>query len=282
MTRSVPTNTRAVAALVALAVVAVMTGCGGGTHGQTALSITVEHYVFAKDAQPKEVTEHFSLGCRPVSGTLPFAARVCVDIARHRQAMLAPREQRSACGGSPFMPMLSISVKRGWSGGGISGSPWCGWPGGTPIEIYYAASVRDAKGLRRAEPLLRCEDDPLLFATPTPWASVAACTHGLWTRAAEQAIRVAATAPAIAGLNPGMLFPRDPGAKRCRIPAGGPSPGRTFAGLCEVKLTGAPSAKAVHFAETWSVARRRFTHSWVIRGRTLLTQSGSPPPQMWS
>jgi hypothetical protein len=242
----------------------------------------VTHYVFKTGAQPQKVTDHFTLDCDPLGGTLPLASRVCADIERHAQAMLAPREPRSTCGGSPFMPVVEVSVEQGARGGGFSGSPGCGWPGGTPLAIYFSASIGDKEQLARAERLLRCDDDPELFAKPTPWASAAACTHGLWTPAAEAAIRRAENAAGIAGLAPRRLFPGDPGARRCAIHAGGPAPGRLLHGLCEVKLTGPASNKTVHFAETWYVAGHRFTHRWVIRGRTVVSQSGAGPPQLWS
>ena len=180
------------------------------------------------------------------------------------------------------MPTLQIDVIRGASGGGFSGSPNCGWPGGTPLAIYYAASTRDTHALSLLEPRLRCEDDPAFFAKPTPWASVAACTRGLWTPSAERAIRVAMTSPQLAMLDPQHLFPADPGVRHCQIHGGGPAPGRVFAGLCGVSLTGPPSAKIVRFVEAWSVGPRTFRHHWSVLGSTLITQSGASPPQLWS
>lgn len=261
------------------AAVVVIAGCGGGAHSKVALSITVTRHEFKRGAKPTTITQHFSLNCKPTGGTLPLRAQVCAEIIAHQQAMLAPRKERSACSGSPFMPTVDVSVKRGAAGGGLSGSPYCAWPGGAPLAIYYAASTKDARALRRAEPLVRCDEDRSLAVSPTPWASVAACIHGLWTPAAEWAIRRAETATALANLAPTTLFPGDPGARRCRIPAGGPQM-RTFPGLCEVKLTGPPSAKLVHFAETWYLDGRHWTHRWTIRGRTLVSTSGAPPPQL--
>ena len=258
--------TKRAAPLVAL--VALSTAGCGGSQSQIALKITVTRYVRAKPT-----TVRFALGCRPTSGSLPLAARICGDIARHRQAMLAPRGQRSTCAGGPRMPSVEVDVVRGAAGGGFSGSPGCGWPGGTPIAVYYAASVRDVHMLDLLEPRLRCEDDPAFFAQPTPWASIVACTHGLWTPAAERAIRIAERSKGLGHVR----FPADPGVVRCRIPA----PHRPLYGLCGVDLTGPASHKVVHLVETWAEGRRVFRHHWTIRGETVVAQSGPTPPQEW-
>jgi hypothetical protein len=227
-----------------------------------------------------QTTQSFTLDCAPVGGTLPLAARVCTDIARHREAMLNPRAPRSQCLGSQMIPQLVIDTNNKGAQTSFGGSPWCGWPGGTPLAIYFAASQRDTTMLARAEPLLRCEDDPDLFVKPTPYASVVACTHGLWTPASERDIATAERAPQLAPLRPATIFPRDIGAIRCRIPAGGPV-SRALAGVCGVRLTGPPSSKLVHFVETWSQGQHIFRHRWTIKGSTLLSQRGPVPPQLW-
>lgn len=261
-------------AAVALLCLLPLGGCGGRSdHAAIQLKLTVTSYHLTA-----KTTRTFNLDCEPTSGTLPFAGRVCADIARHPQAMLAPRPQRSTCIGGPSMPTVEVDVLRGTRGGGPSGSPGCDWPGGTPLSIYYAASTRDEHLLRLMEPRLRCEDDPALFAKPTPWASVAACTHGLWTPRAERTIRLAKRSAAIAGF--ATLFPRDPGVVRCRIPAGGPQT-RILHGLCGVSLTGPASRKTVHVVESWTVAGHAFRHRWVIRGSRLVAQGGAVPPQLW-
>lgn len=262
--------------VVGLALVVLTAACGGRPRSDIALRITV-----TKSTASGRAVEHFTLGCRPTSGTLPLGSRVCRDIARHRQAMLAPRAQRSTCGGI-FRATVDVTVLRGWNGGGFSASPGCGWPGGTPASIYLAASVGDSRALALMEPRLRCEDDPAFFVEPTPWASVTACTHGLWTSAAERAIREAETSRQLSALDARHLFPADPGARRCRIHGGGPAPGRVFHGTCGVRLTGPPSAKTVHFVEAWSVDHRVFRHRWSVRGATVVAQSGAAPPQLWS
>jgi hypothetical protein len=264
---------------VALALL--LASCGGATHSKIQLSLTTTHYVFANGKKPRKVTGRYTLGCEPVSGTLPLAGQICADIAAHRQAMLAPRPSRWVCAGSPFMPTVDVSVRRGGSGG-FSGSPGCGWPGGTPIAIYYAASTKDRASLAREEPLLRCEDDPTLAVQPTPLASAVACTRGLlWTPAAEREIRRAETVPQLTGFDPSKLFSADPGVRRCLIQAGGPPLGRILLGLCGVSLTGPPSRKTLHFVESWTLAGHLFRHHWIVRGRRVVTQSGPAIPQLW-
>jgi hypothetical protein len=269
---------RVVAALAVGAVLA-LTGAGcGGSRSAIQLELRVTSY-----PNGKQTTKRFTLGCRPTSGSLPLAARVCRDIARHPQAMVAPRAPRSTCGGGPLMPTVDVVVVRG-APGGFSGSPGCGWPGGTPSSIYYAASIRDRHTLNLLERRLRCEDDPAFFVRPSPWASILACTHGLWTPAAERAIGVAETSSALQLLRPEKLFPADPGVVRCRIPAGGPvsrSGPRILDGLCGVSLTGPASDKTVHFVETWAQGRHVSRHRWTVHGATLVTQSGPVPPQLW-
>ena len=240
-------------------------------------------YRFGSTSHPAghETTKSLTLDCQPVAGTLPLASRVCNDIARHQHAMLNPRASRSTCVGGRTLPQLVIDANSKGTHTSISGTPWCGWPGGTPLAIYFAASQQDTVALTRAELLLRCEDDPDLFVKPTPWASVFACTHGLWTPASERDIRKASRATQLALLRPTTIFPRDIGATRCRIPAGGPV-ARTLDGLCGVRLTGPPSSKLVHFGETWSTGGRVFRHTWTIKGSTLLSQRGPAPPQLWS
>lgn len=252
--------------MAAAAVVLALAGCGGST--RAAVHVTVKQ---------QGHTKTFTLGCDPVSGTLPLRAQVCADVARHGRAMLDPRPARSVCGGGPLEPVVRVDTADGTS---YSGIPNCGWPGGTPLAIFWDASGGDRGALRRDSARLRCEDDPALLVHPTPWASVFACTHGLWTPAAERAIRRAETATPLAGLRPATLFPRDPGAVRCRVPAGGPV-ARSLPGLCEVRLTGPASSKLVHFAESWRANGHSFRHRWTIRGATVVAERGPVPPQLW-
>jgi hypothetical protein len=277
--------------LLAIILVATASACANGNDSATQASsastdgsrskaavrvqLTVTSYFGGK----KTIT-HFTLGCSPESGTLPLRASVCRDIAAHRQAMLAPRHQMTTCSGGPEVPVVQVDVVQGAKGSRFGGMVGCGWPGGTPLAIYFDASRNDARVLRLDSARLRCEDDPAFFAKPTPWASINACTHGLWTPAAERDIRRAEAARQLTLLHPRSLFPADPGVVRCRIPAGGPTT-RTFYGLCGTDLTGPASRKLVHFVETWAQGKRIFRHHWTLRGTTLISQSGPVPPQLW-
>jgi len=263
------------AVVVCATTLSIVSACGGDSSSAVQVHLQVTSYLGGV-----KTTQRFVLGCDPVSGSLPLRASVCRDIAAHRRAMLAPRRQLAVCVGGPSMPEVQVDVVRGASVSSFAGSPNCDWPGGTPLAVYWDASRRDRSSLRRDSARLRCEDDPALFAKPTPWASVVACRHGLWTPAAERAIRRAETAPQLALLRPATLFPHDPGVVRCRVAAGGPVM-RTFGGLCGVSLSGPASAKLVHFTETWAQGRHVFRHHWTVRGATLVGQRGSVPPQLW-
>ena len=78
------------AAALALLVVVAATACGS-SHSQIALKISVTRYVPTKIhsggrtyIRPERTSARFTLNCQPTSGTIPFAARLCRDIARHR------------------------------------------------------------------------------------------------------------------------------------------------------------------------------------------------------
>lgn len=261
--------------LAAAFVVATLSGCGGGSHSAVEVHLSVTSYPGGK-----KTTKRFTLGCSPASGSLPLGRTVCRDIAEHRQAMLAPRRAMSTCSGGPEVPVVQVDVANGEKASSFGGMAGCGWPGGTPLSIYLDASGGDGVDLRRDSARLRCEEYPAFFAKPTPWASINACTHGLWTPAAERDIRTAEKAPQLALLRPRSLFPVDPGVVRCRIPAGG-LVGRSFYGLCGVSLSGPASSKLVDFVETWAQRKHVFRHRWTLRGATLINQRGSVPPQLW-
>ena len=110
-----------------------------------ASSITVAIEVKVVGPPPSDV--RYSLGCNPTSGTLPFAARVCEDIATHPSAMLRPRFSSTLCYSSALGPI--VTVRTTWQGGPstFSGEPGCGWPGATPLSVYYNASQHDRDGL---------------------------------------------------------------------------------------------------------------------------------------
>jgi hypothetical protein len=277
-------HTRLGFAAVGVALALIGAGCGGGRRAVVDAHVTVTSYTGGARS-----TQSFSLRCGPVSGTLPLAARICGDIARHPQAMLRPLPGRSTCGGGPNMSELTITSTSGGKTTTFAGAPSCGWPGGTPLAIYFAATRRDTHALELMEPRLRCDDDPVLLARPTPNASVAACVHGLWTQRTERLIRLAEHAPSLARLRPDRLFPHDIGARRCTIPAGapnladGPSYVPPVPATCGVSVRNVWSDARVTFVLTWphttSSAQRRHTWYVVIReGRSLLVGERGPLP----
>jgi hypothetical protein len=138
--------------------------------------------------------------------------------------------------------------------------------------------------LEQMEPRLRCEDDPLLIARPTPWRSVFACTHGFWTSRNEHLIRVAEEIPELRSLQPRQLFPHDIGVLPCRISVGGPAT-RTVSGKCGVAITHGWSSPTLTFSEGWpaSAGRPAFAHHWLVQvnggSARLLSQSKNAVPQ---
>jgi hypothetical protein len=103
--------------------------------------------------------------------------------------------------------VLSVTATANGTTTRFSGTPGCSWPGDQAVSVYFDAAENNKSGLAKSEALLRCDEDPVLFAVPTPLASVVACTHGLWTPRLEQLIRLAEQTPALAGLQPSRLFP---------------------------------------------------------------------------
>jgi hypothetical protein len=231
--------------------------------------------------------ESFTLRCGPPGGTLPDARRVCRDIAAHPRAMLAPPPARSTCGGRVLGPNLTVTVQRAGTTRELGGQPFCEWPGGTALGVYWAAGRRQSRLLRLAEARLRCDEDRRLLARPTPWASVFACTHGFWTAHDERLIRTAEGVPALRALDPRRLFPPEVGVEPCRIAVGGPSM-RVILGKCGVAVRNAWSRPTVTFVEALgpsaAAGGRSFRHRWVVRiasGRPLLVaQSRNVVPQL--
>jgi hypothetical protein len=274
------------AAVGVAALASIVSGCGDGGRAAVSVHVTLTSYLHGV-----RNTTSLSLKCGPVSGTLPFSARICGDIARHPQAMLRPLPSRSSCGGIN-MPELTITSTSGGKTATFGGSPGCGWPGGTPLAIYFAAAQRNTQGLDLMEPRLRCDDDPVLLKKPTPYSSVAACIHGLWTPRTERLIRLAKHAPKLARLRLDRLFPQDIGARSCTIPAGAPNlaDGPTYVpavqGTCGVTVRRVWSNARVTFVLNWrrspSSAQRR--HTWYVvirRGRPVfLGERGPLPPQL--
>ncbi len=271
---------------VVLAAAAIVTAAAGCGNANPVADATVRVQLTTHTGGSR-VTHVFSLACDPTRGSLPLAARVCADISRHSQAMLDPLPFRSTCAGGPLMPELTVTTTRSGKTASFTGSPGCGWPGGTPLSVYVAAAQRDTHVLRLMEPRLRCEDDATLLAQPTPWASVTACVHGLWTPRSERLIRLAEDARRVALIHPAGLFPSDIGARHCEIPAGDPSSSAFVRGSCGVYLTKAWSSPQVTFVEDWprSTGRGFWRHRWhvVIRkGRpVLVAETGPVAPQFW-
>ena len=267
---------------LAAAILAVVAGCGG-SGGHSAVGVRIGITTFTGN---KQQTKSFTLGCLPVSGTLPFAARVCRDIARHPQPMLDPLPARTNCSGGPTIPRLTVTTRRDGEKASFGGSPNCGWPGGAALAVYYEAATRDLHALDLTEPRLRCDDDPTLLARPTPLASVVACVHGLWTPRTERLIRIAERLPAVAALGP-RLFPTEIGARRCTIPAGGPYPGKLLHGLCGLTVKHVWSAPTVTFVETWprtaTAHARAILQVTITNGHARLSaRRGVVPPQLWA
>ena len=184
------------------------------------------------------------------------------------------------------MPVVSVTATANGTTRRFTGSPDCSWPGDQAVSVYFDAAQNDKTHLPRSESLLRCDEDPVLFAVPTPLASVFACTHGLWTPRSEQLIRLAEKTPALAALQPSHLFPHDIGAVSCTIQAGGFVAGRKLPGLCGVTMKNVWSKATVSFTEDWPRgAGKTARHIWhvVIQGRRVIatSQSGPVPPQLW-
>jgi hypothetical protein len=154
-----------------------LASCGGAGHSaRSAVHVRITLTTYTNF--PKRHLTRYTLGCRPAAGTLPFADRVCADIARHPLAMLDPPPARTTCsapaGSSELMVVADAHGRRTIFGG----VPDCDWPGGVSLAVYYAAITRDAHALGLIEPRLHCDEDPQLLTTPTPWPRVTACVHG--------------------------------------------------------------------------------------------------------
>jgi hypothetical protein len=273
-------------ATFAVVVITVLCGCGAAAHAHAAhapIAAQIRISTFDSRSQRRKDVR-FILRCVPASGSMPEAARLCGDIANHPSAMLAPAPSRSVCGGLAFGPIVYVhGYWRGrWTT--FSGEPGCGWPGGTALAVYWAASRGDTRALALLEPRLRCDDDPVLLAKPTPWRSVFACTHGLWTPRTAKLIRIAETLPQIAVLQPRAIFPTQIGVKRCLMSAGGPR-NHLLGGYCEVNVKRVWKEPQVSLTESWPAGKKIARHTWmvsVIKGKPrLASEHGAAPPQRW-
>jgi len=260
--------------------------------GLTVLRAGINVRVVVRTGLPGSRRERsFTLTCNPVGGTLPLAQRICLDIKSHTNAMLdppkpGPPRETIVCGGGPSMPFVSVRATRHGTTRTFSGSPNCDWPGSQALAVYFAAASNDTSSLPMSELELRCDEDPILLAVPTPLASVVACRHGLWTRHAEKLIRIAARAPRLVPFQAATLFPHDVGALPCIIHAGGAYPGKRLRGLCGVTIHNPWADATVSFIEDWSVAAgKESRHIWhvVIKNNHVVatTETGAAPPQTW-
>jgi hypothetical protein len=283
-------TSRIAVAVAALSCALVLAGFGGASRISQRDNISVRIRVTTYRVSIRKV-RLFSLVCNPTGGTLPLAGRVCRDIEVHPKAMLdppraGPHQKAILCAGGPFMPELSVTVQAHGTTRVFGGSPGCTWPGDQAVGVYFAAAENDARDMSRSESELRCDEDPALFATPTPLASVVACRHGLWTPRSEQLIRIAERTPELAALQATRLFPPDIGARACTIHAGGPFPGRKLAGVCGVTMKNVWATATVSFSENWAGGLDKASrHIWrvAIRAKRVIatSQSGPVPPQLW-
>jgi hypothetical protein len=276
----------AVALAVGAAVAALTSGCGGsGSKAAVSVKVTVQSYFFGKEHSPKRETRSYLLSCDPVGGTLPYAARICRDIARHPQPLLDPLPARYGCSGGPDMAVVTVSAKASGRATAFSGNPDCTWPGGVGLAVYFDAAGHEARYLAPTEKRLRCDDDPALLVTPRPEVSVFACTHNLWTPRTAELIRIAKRSAAIKSLG-SHLFPNQIGNPQCTIHGGGPAPGVVFHGVCEVTVKKVWSTPTVTFVESWRDGGKRWRSGVRLvigNGHVTSTQRiGVDPPQLWS
>jgi photosystem II stability/assembly factor-like uncharacterized protein len=269
-------------AVVATAAVGLVSACGAShTHAAIRVQVKVE---WGAIAQRRPST--FSLTCKPTGGTLPYAGRICRDIARHGPAMLNPPKPRWSCGGTAGGPSLTVTTSTHGTTHTFGGEPWCDWPVGPSVEVYWAAIRHDVNALDRVEPTLRCEEDPVLLARPTPLASAVACVHGLWTPRSERLIRLAASVVPLSNPSPSKLFPHDIGAQACTFVGGGLST-HLIHGRCGVNVKRVWSTPIVTFVEAWPAGANHIRHHrWIVEIKDgqprLARQSGPVPPRYWA
>lgn len=273
------------AVAVGATVAGLAAGCGGGAaKAAVSVKVTVQSYSFGTAHFTRRQTRSFSLTCGPVSGTLPYASRICADIARHPQPMLDPLPARILCAGGPNEPLVTVTSDGNGKTATFSAVPDCTWPDGVGAAVYFDAAAREGRYLPATERRLRCEDDPSLLAVPTPQLSVFACRHNLWTPRTAELIRVADQAPAVQSLDGSKLFPHQIGDRRCVIHGGGPAPGLVFHGVCEVTVKKVWSTPTVTFVESWGVGGKRWRagERLVIEGSRVATvhQIGIPPQRV--
>jgi len=280
-----PRRTRLVAAVAGVVAAAAIVATAGTGAASSPIRLRITLTTYTHFTQRHERT--YTLNCDPTSGTLPLAGRICRDVARHPLAMLGMLNTgrgRSVCSPPAGSPEVAVEATRGSKHARFGDVPNCSWPGGGVLAVYYDAITKNEKLLASDEARLRCEDDPVLLATPKPWVSIEACLHGFWTPRNERLIRAAEQVPQLRALQPQRLFPRDVGVLPCRITVGGPTR-RHITGKCGVSITHAWSTPTLVFTESWSGwSGPPYRHHWVVEiahGHARLTaQSHGALPQL--
>jgi hypothetical protein len=182
------------------------------------------------------------------------------------------------------MATVTVTAKESGHSTTFSGNPDCTWPGGVGLAVYYDAATKQAKWLPPIEERLRCDDDPALLVTPFPEVSVFACTHNLWTPRTARLIRIGERSKTVRSLGGSNLFPTQIGDRQCMIHGGGPAPGMTLHGVCEVTVKRVWSTPTVTFVESWHDGGRTLHAGFrlTISGRhvTSIHHFGSDPPQL--
>lgn len=270
---------------VGASVAALAAGCGGGgSKAAISVKVTVQSYYFGKAHFTTRQTRSYSLTCGPVGGTLPYAGRICGDIARHPQPMLDPLPARTVCSGDPFAPQVTVTSERNGKTATFTAVPDCTWPDGVGAAVYFDAASHEVAYLVPTERRLRCEDDPSLLATPTPEPSVFACRHNLWTPRTAKLIRIADHAPAVRSVDGSKLFPHQIGDRQCVMHGGGPAPGVVFNGVCRVTVKKVWSTPTVTFVESWGDGGKRWRagERLIFKGSRVVAvhQIGVPPQRV--
>src|SRR3954451_12834895 len=214
--------------LATLSAAVLLAGCGHGPRAE--ISLRVEAYGFTAGAPEARIR---TLTCRPTGGTLPFAARICSDLARQPNAMLRPAPPQCVTLGGPW-PTPRVHVTGDARGRRVAFS---GEPSNCDAvsSVYADAAWGSAAGLVVSERWLRCLENPGVSARTVTFL---ACHDGSWSPHARRLIRAAATVREVAALHRDGVFPRNVGVRECRVGE---------RGLCAVYLHNAWSSPMVSF-----------------------------------
>ena len=142
---------RALPACCAVLFLAAGFGGSAGTPDLRSLSVQIVRSTTYPHPVPGEVppaphTETFTMTCDSLAGTLPFAERICGDIAKHPQAMLDPRDLPAGvtCGssGGLFMPEVVTTVAITFQGdtAQLPQNTDCSDPGSVARELFVLAT----------------------------------------------------------------------------------------------------------------------------------------------